>query len=206
MPSPVGHFLGGVGAGLAVVALAAPSANRSEGAIRAELHSAVRRMRSFRWLMILGVLGARPDVDFLFGTHSTYTHSIGATGTIGCVAAVVARRARWVTAMAIGAAYASHVALDWLGSDSVSPIGVMALWPLSSAFFQSDLHFFPPVRREYWLDGFIVHTMRTLVFELVTLGSIAALVFWRTGRLSIETENEEVGRDHPDSCGSAPYS
>ena len=132
--------------------------------------------------MFLGALGALPDIDFLFGAHSMYTHSVGITAGIGCAALLLTRERRWVATAAATAAYASHIMLDWLGSDSVSPIGVMALWPFSFAFYQSDFHWFPPIRREYCLDGFLMHTIRALVFELVTLGPLALLAIWNEKR------------------------
>ena len=39
----------------------------------------------------------------------------------------------WRLAVACAAAWASHVLLDWLGTDAMAPIGVMALWPVDSA-------------------------------------------------------------------------
>jgi hypothetical protein len=54
MPSPVGHALGGIAAGV-----------RFTGASR-------------RALWILAAVGAAADVDLLFGAHRGVSHSIGA--------------------------------------------------------------------------------------------------------------------------------
>ena len=182
MPSPFGHFLGGIGAGVAAATLAA----RARGTHKAQIgqrYGGVRRDATrLRNVLLLGALGTLPDIDFLFGAHSMYTHSVGITAGIGCATLLLTRERQWVAAAAASAAYASHIVLDWLGSDSVPPIGIMALWPFLSGFYQSDLHWFPPIRREYWLDDFVMYTIRTLVFELAVLGPVAALAIWNDKR------------------------
>ena len=62
------------------------------------------------------------------------------------------RRARHPGRLAIGGAFAfaSHVLLDWLGSDASPPIGIMALWPFSSAYYESELHVFMAISRRYY--------------------------------------------------------
>ena len=58
-------------------------------------------------------------------------------------------------AVVIAAAWASHVLFDWLGSDDTPPLGVMALWPLSSAFYFADAFVFEAISRRYWLRGLL---------------------------------------------------
>ena len=55
------------------------------------------------------------------------------------LAAHGAARAGRVIACAIALAYASHTLLDWLGTDSSPPIGIMALWPFSRDYYESHL-------------------------------------------------------------------
>ena len=57
-------------------------------------------------------------------------------------------------ALACAAAVASHVLLDWLGSDTTPPLGVMALWPFTSDFYQSPFFLFMAISRRWWLPGF----------------------------------------------------
>ena len=57
-------------------------------------------------------------------------------------------------AAAVGLAVLSHVLLDWLGKDSSTPRGLMALWPWTPAYYISDLNLFNAVDRRYWLEGF----------------------------------------------------
>ena len=61
-------------------------------------------------------------------------------------------------AMAVG----SHALLDWLGTDTSAPIGIMALWPFSGAYYESDAHVFMAVSRRYWLEEFWSYNARVL--------------------------------------------
>lgn len=134
--------------------------------------------------MVFAALGAAADLDLAFGTHSTYTHSIGAVLVVGvlgwCVASVAnpGDTSAYRLAFAAAAAYGSHVLFDWMGSDRSVPVGIMALWPFSDAFYQSDAFFFMPVSRRYWQPGFLAYTLRVVAFEVIVLLPVALLV-WR---------------------------
>jgi inner membrane protein len=181
MPSPIGHALGGVTAGWLV-----------DGA---------RRDRYWlRQAMLFGAIGIAPDIDLAFGRHSGPTHSIGAA-LIAALAtwAVVSVRQRdrgtgvirpafdlrpLVLSLAVFAAYASHVFLDWLGEDTTPPFGVMALWPFSQEYFVSPITIMPAISRRYWLAGFFGHNVRAVLFEVAVLGPIAVIV-WMSRRRRI---------------------
>jgi hypothetical protein len=95
--------------------------------------------------------------------------------------AVAARNLRW--ASALSAAWASHVLLDWLGTDTTPPIGEMALWPLTRTYYESGLHLFPAISRRYWLSEFWMYNLEALAIELAILAPIAgAVVAWRRWR------------------------
>ncbi|MDQ3169844.1 MAG: metal-dependent hydrolase, partial [Acidobacteriota bacterium] len=114
--------------------------------------------------------------------HSAETHSVGAAAlaalaTYGVLTARArARAAPW--AMVIGAAVLSHALLDWLGSDTSAPIGIMALWPFTRGYFESDAHMFMAVSRRYWLEEFWVYNVSVLARELLLLGVPAAVAEW----------------------------
>ena len=148
----------------------------------------------WREASLFGALGALPDIDLLFGAHSGLTHSFGATAIVGLVALAIAshlgasRPGR--LALACAAAYASHVLLDWLGSDASPPLGIMALWPFSRAYYESNLHVFMAITRRYdhgW--AFVAHNVRAVCLELLILVPILALVarlrHRRTGRIAV---------------------
>jgi inner membrane protein len=118
--------------------------------------------------------GAAADLDLLFGGHRGATHGIGAAALVGLLVYLATRRGRF--AMAIGAAYASHALLDWLGSDTSPPFGIMALWPFSREYYESSAHVFQAISRRYWVDGFWTHNVQAVARELLILLPIVAIV------------------------------
>lgn len=159
MPSPLGHALGGIAIGW----LVAPRLGR--GATTAGLAYAA--------------MAVAPDLDLLVGSHSTYTHSVGAVGLVFVAAWALSKRPR--VAAAIAAAWASHLLLDWLGSDTSPPIGIMALWPFSHAHYQSGLYVFDAISRRYWLpEQFVWLNLRAALKEVVILGPVAGVSYWVT--------------------------
>jgi hypothetical protein len=125
--------------------------------------------------LVFALVGMVPDVDLLFGAHSGPTHGVGAALIAGAMAAMATRNVR--LALAVAAAYASHTLLDWLGSDSSAPIGIMALWPLNRGYYESDLHIFHAISRRYWLPGFWTSNLQAIARELailvpITVGAI----------------------------------
>jgi membrane-bound metal-dependent hydrolase YbcI (DUF457 family) len=158
MPSPVGHALGGIlaghliGSGRLVSAFSGGSAPDGPGLVW------TRRVPD-RWRLwtsagVCAALGILPDVDLAFGAHSMYTHSIGAVAVVLLLIAAAFRFQHWRIVLALTAAYASHLPLDWLGHDTTAPFGIMALWPFSDGYYMSYLNWFPPVDRRYWQDTF----------------------------------------------------
>src|SRR5262245_8607729 len=129
MPTPLGHALGGVIAGWAV-------RGRCCSPESLKRIDRLDRLDRYDWLWLAG-LGMFADIDLLFGTHGTCTHSIGAAAIVAiCVAAIGAMipslrpwRLVMITALTAGIAYGSHVLLDWLATDTSPPIGILALWP-----------------------------------------------------------------------------
>jgi hypothetical protein len=130
--------------------------------------------------LLFGAVAVAPDLDLLVGAHSTYTHSIGAVIVVTLVTLAMTR-GRWPRiALGIAAAWSSHILLDWLGSDTSPPIGIMALWPFSDGYYQSSLLVFDAISRRYWLpQEFIWGNLRAALKELLILGPIAWLAFWR---------------------------
>ena len=170
MPSPVGHALGGVICALVL------------GGDRPELGRAgpVRRIVRDPLVRMAAVAAMLPDLDFLWGRHNMETHSLGAAVLAGVVILAWSRWRDPRMAVVVAAAWASHVLFDWLGSDDTPPLGVMALWPLSSAFFFADAFVFDAISRRYWLAGFWRHNLWAVATETVTLGPLAgAIALWR---------------------------
>jgi membrane-bound metal-dependent hydrolase YbcI (DUF457 family) len=117
------------------------------------------------------VLGAGADLDLLVGMHRGASHSVGAAALTFLVVWILTRDVRWAAAAAC--AWASHVLLDWLGTDTSAPMGELALWPFSREYYESGAHLFPAISRRYWLAEFWVYNLKALAIELAILGPIA---------------------------------
>jgi inner membrane protein len=171
MPSPLGHALAGVAVGVLASGPRALVRSLDPPAAKRPIDTALLAMLPF------AALGALPDIDLLFGVHSMYTHSLGATLVVLLVARAVTGGWRWASAAAL--AYGSHILLDFLGHDTTAPIGVMALWPLTSGYYQSDLHLFLPISRRYWVPGFLAHNLTAVAREVLCIGPLAFFAYWR---------------------------
>jgi membrane-bound metal-dependent hydrolase YbcI (DUF457 family) len=171
MPSPLGHALAGIGAGLLA---AGPVRPASPGRGPAWLD------RPAGLALLFAVAACASDLDLLFGAHNGPTHSIGAAALAGLAALVWTGRPR--LALAVAVAWGSHVLLDWFNQDDSPPLGVMALWPLSREHFMSPWPLLPPISRRYWLPGFWAHTLKVALLELAVFGTFAAVMFWRRAR------------------------
>jgi membrane-bound metal-dependent hydrolase YbcI (DUF457 family) len=136
---------------------------------------------------LFGALGAAPDLDLLFGGHSTYTHSIGAAALTALLTILWTRGRHVRIGLACGAAVASHVLLDWLGQDATPPIGIMALWPFTREFYQSPFVVFLAVSRRWWLAGFYVQNGAAALREVAILLPIAGAI----GLLRTRTASDE---------------
>jgi hypothetical protein len=165
MPSPVGHALAGLASGWLI------RGNRIDGP------------DGRREAALFAGLGALADLDLLFGMHSGPTHGVGAALLAAAFAwspwIPAAARAQLTLAVACMLAYASHTLLDWLGSDTSPPIGIMALWPLSREYYESGLHVFVAVsRRVSQPETFWMQNLTALMRELLILVPPLLLIGW----------------------------
>ena len=168
MPSPLAHGL----AGLTVHVLAS------------------RDGRELRDPWRIGVtVGAAlvPDVDLLFrlvdgqNHHNDQFHSVGFALLAALAAAAVFRLLAWgrplALALAVGLGWGSHLLLDYLNIDTHPPIGLMALWPFSGAYYKSPVPLFLDIGRTLtWIT--VRHNVVAGAWELVVLVPLL-LVSWR---------------------------
>jgi len=168
MPSPLGHALTGMAVGWVIADPVVPARRRVvEPAI-------------------FGAIAAAPDLDILVGAHRMYTHSVGAVLVVLVIARWMLGPGQWRLALAVAAAWASHVLLDWLGSDTSPPIGLMALWPFSDDYYISPFGLFDEISRRYWLpQEFIWNNLAAALKEVAIIGpfAVAALAVARWRRL-----------------------
>lgn len=134
MPTPLGHALVGLTISWSTQAISRVPSRRRAGTSLA---------------FFAAVFAIAPDFDFVYPPiHRMMTHSIVAAITATACAAFVAHRTKqkrpWVIALVCGVAYASHLALDWLGGDTKQPAGIQLLWPFSGEWFISSLNVFHP--------------------------------------------------------------
>lgn len=151
MPSPIGHALGGLIVGQAL---------------------------SVRRLALVAAMACAPDLDFLWGRHSMETHSIGAGLLAGLVVYAVTRGREPRLSLACALAWSSHVLFDWLGADDRAPLGVMALWPVTTEFYLSDVALFDAISRQYWMPHFVPHNTWAVMKEILMLAPIALALRW----------------------------
>lgn len=144
--------------------------------------SAVRRQQLSPALLIASAAAAvAPDLDLLIGSHRTYTHSLGAIFIVGVASWLVMRgrvphAARAATILM--AAYGSHLVLDWTGTDTSTPPGLMMLWPFSSAYHVSGWNLFGEVSRRYWLpQEFVLGNLAAFAWEMLVLVPVF-LIAW----------------------------
>jgi membrane-bound metal-dependent hydrolase YbcI (DUF457 family) len=176
MPSPVGHILAGTAVYLA-----------GRG----------RESRS-RVMLVITLLGTIvPDFDFLPGIligdlpafHHGASHSLAFAVLFGVIVFLFIRRRHKDIAVRIGllaaAAYASHVLLD-LVSVNEGARGVPILWPLSDHQFGFNLHLLGHFRYSDTYRGIWTvirwDNLSALSRELVVIGSLPLLLFWRARR------------------------
>jgi len=175
VPSPIGHVL----AGAAVVYAG----------------DAIDRRRSpISLVATCALLGAVADLDLLLPRyHRSFTHSLTAVAFIFIVAAAVTGevtrlrasrlggqgggQARWRVALICACAYASHLLLDWLGSDTLPPYGLQVYWPFIDRFFVSGLNLFAETERRHLFSG------PTLVQNLWAAAQEVAILAPITGAL-----------------------
>src|SRR5947207_11048808 len=178
MPSPIGHALAGVAVAWAGQRRT-PTPDR-----RGQTHPGRTGSPNLApTVVVCAVLAALPDIDLVLpGFHRTYTHSLTAVIVVTIVAAAMTGKVtRWRTALTCGAAYASHLLLDWLGADDFPPFGIQALWPFSRRWFISGWDVFPQTARQHFFTLPIIRqNFAAVAQELAILLPILAVVWLMT--------------------------
>lgn len=190
MPSPLGHAL----AGLAVAFVSRPDSAAVRPATTGKTQFEPNRATPTRLRSVVhavwfwcALIAALPDIDLIIPqAHRSATHSVTATVLIFIVTALVTgkvtRRPAWALASMLAAAHASHLLLDWLGTDRFPPFGLQLFWPFSDRFYISGLDVFPPVERRLLRPEAISVNARAAIAEMLIIGSIT-LMSWVTARM-----------------------
>lgn len=158
MPSPIGHALAGL-------------ATAWGGG----------RLREPAWPLaaVCAALAAIPDADLLLpGAHRTFTHSFVAVAVVLIIAAAVTGKVTgkidWRIVLLCGAAYGSHVLMDWLGADPNPPSGIQLLWP-SAGWFIAPWTIFPGTERRHILSvASFLTNLKAVGVECAVMAPVAA--------------------------------
>jgi membrane-bound metal-dependent hydrolase YbcI (DUF457 family) len=192
---------------------------RSPGGGRPTICENRRSIEGWRRAAVLIFVANLPDLDFLLGfvigqpglLHRGISHTVLAVVGFGIAAGAFAhwwRRERFgPAALVFGAAYLSHLVLDYFTIDTRPPAGVQILWPFSSAHFIAPVTIFA----EITIDGqtraaflrtvlawpTVVVLLRETVIVAVVLGTwhlveTARLRGDSAGRLALEAHEEDL--------------
>jgi membrane-bound metal-dependent hydrolase YbcI (DUF457 family) len=196
VPSPAGHLIAGVAVAWAAEAFA-PFRPRVQDTGRPLAAAPI----TTPLVVACAALALAPDLDILLASHRTYTHSIAAAALAALAGGAIARALRLpglATGLTCGLAVASHAALDWLGRDTSTPQGLMALWPLSASYFYSGVDLFADVSRRYWQpEEFILKNAVSVAREVAILGPVAGLAWWARERGVLVSLSAGRGKRRP---------
>jgi membrane-bound metal-dependent hydrolase YbcI (DUF457 family) len=176
MPSPLAHALTGVALYAGLAPPGAPA-------------------RDWRPWALAAFAAVAADLDFLPGLlaghpsryHHWATHSLVA---VLAFTALVAPRATAALgalprrAAILGAAYGSHLVLDFLAVDRTVPQGIPLLWPLSDAVFISPVPIFTDIHHGASWQAFVNwHNVGAVLDEALWVGGpVAAMCALRVVR------------------------
>jgi len=200
MPSPFGHALAGVAAAWAADLVPGDRTWRTAPPF-ASWYARAGNGLTFA----CACLAVLPDVDLVMlpfkpNVHRTVTHSLGAVLVVGLVAAAMATKARRpVTRVSLtcAAAYATHLLLDWLGTDRFPPYGLRLLWPFSQAWFISDWDLFrQTARRQLTSPAIIRLNLLAIAQEMAILIPIVVALWLVRVKALARLATEAAGRHH----------
>jgi hypothetical protein len=89
----------------------------------------------------------------------------------------VTGRIQWRWVLLVGAAHASHILMDWMGTDHYAPAGLQALWPFSRAYYISGWDIFPATERRLYLPQAWIINLHAFLTEVGLMVPIAVVAF-----------------------------
>jgi membrane-bound metal-dependent hydrolase YbcI (DUF457 family) len=194
MPSPLGHSLAGLTVGWLAETDPVSTGNRLRDVLSPLAVSCA-------------LMAALPDADLLVSDwHRTATHSVTATAAVFIVAMVVTakvtRKPLWRVCLALAAAHATHLLLDWLAMDPHPPSGIQLFWPFSDRFYVSGLDLFPGTERRLLKPGALMVNAYSAMWELLIMGPIT-IAAWFVRRVRLRGRQVEQGRNAGDEGAQA---
>lgn len=133
------------------------------------------------------VFGSLADADFVvahFATqpylrHHYFSHSIPFALVFTALCWLLLRMARrpssgrW--AGLFGAAYFTHLVLDYLTEDGSYPYGIPLLWPFSNSHFMTPVRIFYSIHRGMWEDIFSPENLQAIVMEVAIMAPVTLI-------------------------------
>lgn len=205
MSSPVGHALAGIAA--AWLADLVPGARRSR--LVPKTASLFTKAGGLLTLTCLAV-AVLPDLDLAFPIrHRTASHSFTAAVLVTIIAALVTgwvtrrqnlagSRLGWIVraSLMLGAAYGTHLLLDWLAIDLTPPYGIQVFWPFSDQWYLSGLNLLPRTERRSLFTSWAIRVNLTaLAWEVGSLTPILALL-WLIREKALSRLAAKMARSH----------
>lgn len=145
------------------------------------------------------VVGSLADADFLvayfshvtFLHHHYFSHSIPFAVVFTAVCYLVLKLLRWRqpgrAAKLIGAAYGSHLFLDYFAHDGSFPYGIPLLWPFSSKHFIAPVEIFYSIHRGGFDNLLGLHNLAAIGIEIAVLAPFCLLAHLRAARIAKKT-------------------
>jgi len=204
--SPLGHAYAGVAAAWAVDLV--PGDRRCRVA---RPHSSFLGQLGGTLTIICAVLAMLPDLDLAFRAHRTATHSLTAAFIVTIISAAVTA---WVTprprqgwtsrlcpvgrvALMCGAAYATHLLVDWLSVDPTPPYGIQLFWPFSQSYHISGANLFPRTERRHFTMWVIRMNVIAMAWETAIFAPVLGLLWLVRKKALTRFAAELSGSDHP---------
>ncbi len=171
MPSPVGHTLGAFSALLALEPNIVSSRYKTNIALGAAF-----------------VFGSLADADFVVAHFSTapylrhhyFSHSIPFAICFTFLCWIILKCFRFQNAGKfsglIGAAYSSHLLLDYFAEDGSNPYGIPLLWPFTNRHFIAPFNLFYSIHRGEFTDIFSMHNLVGVLIEIAVMAPITFLL------------------------------
>jgi len=130
------------------------------------------------------VAAVAPDLDLLLrfldgrNHHQAQVHSVGFALLAALLVFALASWRGWAGAAGLGLGaclgWLSHLGLDYLSVDTHPPIGLMAFWPFSTAYFNSPWPLFLDIGRTLeWAT--VRHDAVAMAWEAAVLVTCLAL-------------------------------
>ena len=152
--------------------------------------------------LVLGsafVFGSLADADFIVAqvTTETYLHhhyfshsipfALAFTAFCWIVLKLLRQRSPGKWACLFGAAYLSHLLLDYFTEDGSYPYGIPLLWPLTNTHFMAPVTIFYSIHRGMWEAIFSPENLLALVVEMAIMVPVTLLAVFIARRRLLRT-------------------